>query len=332
MKHKYTLGIVGGTFDHFHKGHEALLHAAFEQSEKVMIGLATEKLYKNKSFVESIEDYATREKSLQSFLNKAQYADAATILPIDDFYGNTLEEAALEALFVTEETAPNVEIINKERKKLGMQPAACVVIPFVYGNDGGKITSERIRAGEIDRKGNAYKLLFSHQQQFILPEKYREEFRKPIGNVVSSIDEAIQLIGDKCCIAVGDVVSLSLYKKNHQGLVSIVDLKTRREPMTEESLQLLHSFTPSTHVQNSAGMVEKEAVNVVLESLQHGLQDNIPQTIVVQGEEDLLVIPAVLFAPLETMILYGQFDQGVVVVRVTEQKKEEMVELVQKLH
>ncbi|TRZ53029.1 hypothetical protein D4R99_01610, partial [bacterium] len=57
--------VLGGTFDHFHKGHEALLTKAFEVGKKVTIGIATEKLYKNKFLSETIEPFEVRKKSVE---------------------------------------------------------------------------------------------------------------------------------------------------------------------------------------------------------------------------------------------------------------------------
>jgi GTP-dependent dephospho-CoA kinase len=51
------------------------------------------------------------------------------------------------------------------------------------------------------------------------------------------------------------------------------------------------------------------------------------QLIDVSGEEDLLAIPAILLAPLSSVVVYGQFDQGIVVAHVTEQNKKRVYDL-----
>jgi uncharacterized protein (UPF0218 family) len=45
--------------------------------------------------------------------------------------------------------------------------------------------------------------------------------------------------------------------------------------------------------------------------------------VVVDGEEDLLVLVAVLYAPVGGLVVYGQPGEGVVVVRVTDAKRAE---------
>jgi uncharacterized protein (UPF0218 family) len=54
------------------------------------------------------------------------------------------------------------------------------------------------------------------------------------------------------------------------------------------------------------------------------------QTIVVAGEEDLLALPAILLAPLGAIVLYGQWDRGAILVKVNEEKKKEVLGIVEK--
>ena len=52
----------------------------------------------------------------------------------------------------------------------------------------------------------------------------------------------------------------------------------------------------------------------------------------VKGEEDLLALPAILLAPLHSIMLYGQMDMGIVMVEVTEEKKKEVMEILKKFY
>ena len=54
---QYNNIVLGGTFDHFHKGHEALLTKAFEVGKKITIGIATEEIYKDKFLSETVESF-----------------------------------------------------------------------------------------------------------------------------------------------------------------------------------------------------------------------------------------------------------------------------------
>jgi uncharacterized protein (UPF0218 family) len=49
--------------------------------------------------------------------------------------------------------------------------------------------------------------------------------------------------------------------------------------------------------------------------------------LVVDGEEDLLTLIAVLYAPEKSWVVYGQPREGAVVVEVTPEKKAETAEI-----
>jgi len=51
---------------------------------------------------------------------------------------------------------------------------------------------------------------------------------------------------------------------------------------------------------------------------------------VIDGEEDLLTLPAILLAPLSSLVLYGQWDRGAVMVEVTEEMKNQVKKLLER--
>ena len=53
-------------------------------------------------------------------------------------------------------------------------------------------------------------------------------------------------------------------------------------------------------------------VNLLRENTQ---KDKIKRQIIVKGEEDLAVLPCILIAPQETIILYGQPNEGLVYLK-----------------
>src|SRR5581483_7834853 len=141
---KFKNAIVGGTFDRFHLGHQKLLTTAFDQSEKVIIGVATDELFANKIFAELIEDFKSRRQSVMDFLERKDLAGRFEIVPIHDFYGTSLTDSNLGAIFITESNKENVLKINEERQKKEFKPLEIVIVPYVLGNDREVISSERI--------------------------------------------------------------------------------------------------------------------------------------------------------------------------------------------
>ncbi|MEK7570872.1 MAG: pantetheine-phosphate adenylyltransferase [Patescibacteria group bacterium] len=321
---KYTHAIVGGTFDHLHAGHRALLAQTFAHTEQITIGLATEKLTQHKELAQAIESYHKREQYLRSYL-KATYPDKdIQIIALTDMFGNSLTDQTVDAIFVTEDTYPNAEIINKERETRNLLPLVVEIVPFVFGTDKKKITSERIRAGEIDREGQNYFDIFTVQKILTLPDELRETLAHPIGRVFSDMQAVVKAYPDSLFVSVGDIVSDSLREEGTTPAIQVIDLKTRR-----------HALEKADHhegltAQNPAGTITAEAVQAYKAALEKYMASQVTQTVIVTGEEDLLALPAILLAPLQTVVLYGQYEQGVVVNEVTEEMKKKVINLLKK--
>jgi uncharacterized protein (UPF0218 family) len=73
----------------------------------------------------------------------------------------------------------------------------------------------------------------------------------------------------------------------------------------------------TVYVDNPQGTITQEAIYAVKEALEGDEHTHI----VVRGEEDLLTLIAVLYAPENAFVVYGQPNFGIVVVKVTSQKK-----------
>ena len=78
---------------------------------------------------------------------------------------------------------------------------------------------------------------------------------------------------------------------------------------------------------NPAGMISNEAIEV----LQKALEVLTPVRIKVQGEEDLLALPLFAMAPKDSVVLYGQPLEGMVLVNITEEKQNQAKELMNKI-
>ncbi len=71
------------------------------------------------------------------------------------------------------------------------------------------------------------------------------------------------------------------------------------------------------YVENPQGTITKQAIATVKEAL----ESKDPAQIIVDGEEDLLTLIAVLYAPEKAIVVYGQPCEGIVIVKVTSKKK-----------
>ncbi len=148
------LAVLGGTFDRFHVGHEALLRAAFRAGRRVSIGITTPRFLAEhpKPLGGAIEPFSTRAASVRRFLRRTFPRRSWTLRPLDDAFGGSLEDG-IGVLVVSDETARGGRAVNEERRRRGRPALPVVVVPTVFADDLEPVSSRRIRAGAIDRRG-----------------------------------------------------------------------------------------------------------------------------------------------------------------------------------
>ncbi len=150
---------VGGTFDEFHRGHRALLKAAFEVGEKVMIGLCTDSLVEKLGKPHEIAPFAVRQEELKSFLIRHGWLERAEIVPLCDAYGPALTSERIEAIVVSRETEARAREINEKRRANSLPLLCVVVIEMVLAENCDPISATGIRRLEIDHEGRLLKKL-----------------------------------------------------------------------------------------------------------------------------------------------------------------------------
>jgi pantetheine-phosphate adenylyltransferase len=144
---------LGGTFDAFHLGHKRIIDAAFELGDRVLLGLTTERMLRANPKNHVTSSYATRRDELVAYLRDREFLSRAEVLPIDNSYGPTLRDEAVEALIVSSNTAPRAAEINRLRVAKGLKPLDIVVTETVLAANGLPISTSRIRQETIDRNG-----------------------------------------------------------------------------------------------------------------------------------------------------------------------------------
>jgi uncharacterized protein (UPF0218 family) len=156
---------------------------------------------------------------------------------------------------------------------------------------------------------------------YVITPELMEKFKQPFGlllrgtfsETMRQLKEIVDRENPPMVITVGDTVSRNLHKNGIKAQLSITDSKSMRrrtQPVTLEPRKTLH-------VRNPQGTITEEAIAIVKEALQS--EDH--THILVDGEEDLLTLIAVLYAPDAALVVYGQPQEGVVVVKVTAEKR-----------
>ncbi len=332
-KYRFDHSIIGGTFDHFHIGHQYFIDQTFKISQLVTIGITTNEFIQSKNSLNNKESYKVRRKNLLSFLQERKYLLRVEIFPLRDIYGTAGTDKTLQAIVVTSNTYPNALKVNLLRNKSGLRKLKIIKINLKKSHDKKTISSTRIRQGEIDREGIIYRYMYNSAVKLFLPEKLREHLRQPQGTVfvgdemnfstaAKKIIDFITKTRPSMVISVGDIISQSLEKNGFVSDIQIIDLKTQR-----------HRFQSSPKWQtvsarvNQAGTISKRASEALRKMIEVYFKKNSKQTLRIRGEEDLLALVAILHAPLGAIVIYGQQSLGAVCILVTESRKKYAAEL-----
>ena len=150
---KFDVVATGGTFDIIHDGHIALLSESFAISKKVIIGLTGDELASRKQ-KKLVNDYSKRLESLVGIIEKKFPGTEYQISKLDNDFGPAVLEGDVQALVVSEETAPQGDVLNKLRSEKNFPPVEVIVVPMVLAKDGSRISTTRIKNSEIDSEGN----------------------------------------------------------------------------------------------------------------------------------------------------------------------------------
>ncbi|MDE2026432.1 MAG: pantetheine-phosphate adenylyltransferase [Patescibacteria group bacterium] len=317
----YNLVGCGGTFDKLHTGHKAFLRFVFSHGKNVLIGLTSEKyvsIYKNDL---GISSFAIRQKALENFLLTEGFSGRYNITPIDTVFGPADDpQIFLDALITTEETRKGAEEINAKRDSMGLYKLPIITMPLVVKN-GNKISSSRIRAGEIDAEGNVYSEEFA-KELLLLPEGLRTKLQTPFGTLYVNTEQVFQNLSLSTAVVVGDETTTVFHAKHLFPKLAIVDFVVQRKKTYDSLIQ--EGFSGSEQhfsVSNPPGSITPALWETIKKAVIN-LKKGDSTVITVDGEEDLAVLPLVLVLPLGFTIYYGQPGKGIVQVTVNEDTKE----------
>jgi len=147
-----------------------------------------------------------------------------------------------------------------------------------------------------------------------LPDNLREQLKTPIGILLSNKKvnkNNIQkhLSAKTFLITVGDATTENMINLGIVPSLQIVDNQEKREERKSIPNKGINTVLSC---ENPAGQITKESISTI----KNGFSSKIPVRIYVDGEEDLLVIPACVFAPVNSVVMYGQPNEGLVIVKI----------------
>ncbi|MBO7731102.1 MAG: GTP-dependent dephospho-CoA kinase family protein [Methanobrevibacter sp.] len=152
---------------------------------------------------------------------------------------------------------------------------------------------------------------------FRLDENLIGEFKAPLGKLYPEFEDAISLIKEaNFLISVGDQTTKNLVDIDLIPDLGIIDHRIQRKDHNYDIIRTENIL----EADNPAGTITENLWETIEEAISLTLKDSEKRIIVVEGEEDLAVLPCLLVAPEDAVILYGQPNEGLVFVNVCEGK------------
>ena len=143
------------------------------------------------------------------------------------------------------------------------------------------------------------------------------ELKKPLGQLYPDFEDAIQRIkSSKFLISVGDATFTNLIEHDIYPNLGIIDNLIQRKNYDHDVIHTENILK----AKNPAGTITDdlwETIGKALELCNSGEC----YVIDVAGEEDLAVLPCILMAREDATILYGQPNEGLVVLNVSDNIK-----------
>ncbi|MFZ2456582.1 MAG: DUF359 domain-containing protein [Candidatus Altiarchaeia archaeon] len=151
----------------------------------------------------------------------------------------------------------------------------------------------------------------------VLSENQRAGLKKPFGKLYSNIETISPFVAGKKVIAVGDKVTDGAIVKGIAPQVCVYDGRTKRKEIAVPD-SIIKYDARAVSVNNPAGQITGEA----FQALKAAFASDARTKIFVSGEEDLLTLAAISLAPAGSCVIYGQPDEGVVLVEVNAKTKD----------
>ena len=165
---------------------------------------------------------------------------------------------------------------------------------------------------------------------FDLPAELRPRLKQPYGRLFpgdhpSVVDQIKNCLDESLVIAVGDVTTYNLFEAGVRPRLCLIDQFTKRSAVSS-AIAAVTARTDyvTVFVKNPAGVLSSELVLAIKNALSSSDKHI---CICVEGEEDLATLPVIALCNIGSLVLYGQPDEGLVCVKVTDEKKQEMKEM-----
>ncbi|MBS64749.1 MAG: hypothetical protein CMA93_00215 [Euryarchaeota archaeon] len=313
------VGLIGGTFDRFHAGHQNLLMSALSHCHRVEVWVTVDSIARAKD--SRINTWEQRVEEIRQAL--APDSERLEFHELEDLHGPAPTHNQATAIICTSETMPECEAINRIRQETGMPKLQIICVDHTVSWDGNPISSSRIRSGEIDRQGQRWIPESFESNEMALTPEVEAELKDPFGQLIPgpeddpshAMSEVLILTQEARgpLIAVGDVTVRTLQDIGRPADIGIIDGRTKRQ-VWEGSEGIDSSLYDAVlECSSPAGMLTPSFLSSCKKAISSWREGHKSSLIIVDGEEDLAPLFLHPLSPIDSVILYGQPGKGVVI-------------------
>ena len=154
-------------------------------------------------------------------------------------------------------------------------------------------------------------------RKFTLPLELRLKLKSPIGKLFKNQQVTRELVDSLISglsICVGDRTVERMHELGFSPNLEIIDMKEQRSARQAPTLGKSSMTLNAVNEPGTISVDSLHAIAVCLARLKIDPKANL--RIVIDGEEDLLVLPIAAFFPRGSIVFYGQPNQGLVVVGI----------------
>jgi len=148
-----------------------------------------------------------------------------------------------------------------------------------------------------------------------LPDTLRDQLKIPLGllileNEVDKKNIQKHISKNSYLITVGDRTT---EKMIDFGLIPSLQIIDGQEKRVKRNIPKSFDISTTLTCENPAAKITTQSI----ETIKKAFISQAPVRIIVNGEEDLLVIPVCIYAPENSVVMYGQPNEGLVIVKIT---------------
>lgn len=183
--------------------------------------------------------------------------------------------------------------------------------------------------GTRTKSGTTMKRIRRNSCSLLLKPAFRRFLKKPFGTLCQQKTALAAARKARFAVSVGDATTLLFLTHSIRPSVAVADFLEKRFPTSKSQREkILSSNWGEVFVaSNPAGTISPGALLAVKEAVSFSKTRKLSSLVVIEGEEDLLFLAAVLHAPLGALLFYGQPGKGIVMLEATRESKKRVEKL-----